>query len=365
MAIFLDRHDPPDEITAEHVAEMHQKDLEVQHKYGCRGFTYWFDEKRKSGFCLIEAPDRESLVKMHEHAHGAVPSHIIEVKEEFVESFLGRLEDPVNTSNDLPQIIDDSAFRVILLSKLNRVNYQKKSSDQDLILIQNFNSYLKESIEKWNGSIVKHSSCSLLSSFKIPSNAIECAYDIQDKFNTENSSFNSVYELNIGISCGEPVTEKENIFEDSITLARVLGETIEGQIVASSEFRSLFNAVNLNSEITLDKINSIAASDEKMLVNLIECIEKVWRNPDLKIEDIQTSLGLSKSQLYRKTKAISGHSPNKFIKEYRLKKAMELIKSKKGNVSEIAFETGFNSPAYFSKCFHSKFDFLPSLYINS
>ena len=74
MPIYLDRHDTPEEITPEHVAEMHQADLKVQDEFGCRGFTYWFDNKRKSGFCLIEAPNKEALIKMHNLLHSLTPN---------------------------------------------------------------------------------------------------------------------------------------------------------------------------------------------------------------------------------------------------------------------------------------------------
>ena len=50
MAIFMDRHDVSGNITAEDVAQLHFQDLKVQHEFGCRGLTYWFDEKKKNSF---------------------------------------------------------------------------------------------------------------------------------------------------------------------------------------------------------------------------------------------------------------------------------------------------------------------------
>jgi len=55
-----------------------------------------------------------------------------------------------------------------------------------------------------------------------------------------------------------------------------------------------------------------------------------------------------------------GKSPNMFLRDYRLKKALELLEKHRRNISEIAYETGFSSPAYFSKCFHKKYGILPS-----
>lgn len=88
MPIYMDRHDVSEMVTAEYVAQLHQQDLKVQDQFGCRGLTYWFDDKRKTAFCLIEAPDMKALEDMHNHAHGQVPHRIIEVEPRIVESFL-------------------------------------------------------------------------------------------------------------------------------------------------------------------------------------------------------------------------------------------------------------------------------------
>ena len=88
----MDRHDVSESITAEKIAELHQEDLKVQRQFDCRGLTYWFDDKRKTAFCLIEAPDKNAIVNMHNKAHGDVPHSIIEVEASIVESFLGRIE---------------------------------------------------------------------------------------------------------------------------------------------------------------------------------------------------------------------------------------------------------------------------------
>ena len=120
MPIYMDRHDVSEAVTAEHVAKLHQQDLKVQDQFGCRGLTYWFDEKRKTAFCLIEAPNTKALEEMHNHAHGQVPHRIIEVEPGIVESFLGRIEDPKKTRNTELNIIDDAAFRTIMIIELKQ-----------------------------------------------------------------------------------------------------------------------------------------------------------------------------------------------------------------------------------------------------
>src|SRR5437016_10989255 len=107
MPIFLDRHDVV-EFSAEEVAKLHVKDLEVQGKYGVKFLTYWYDAERRTTFCLVDAPDKETADKVHAEAHGHVANEMIAVVLSAVEAFLGRIQDPPSAKT-MP--IDDSAFR--------------------------------------------------------------------------------------------------------------------------------------------------------------------------------------------------------------------------------------------------------------
>jgi AraC-like DNA-binding protein len=81
------------------------------------------------------------------------------------------------------------------------------------------------------------------------------------------------------------------------------------------------------------------------------------------VDDFSKPMGCSKSQLYRKMILLTGKSPNAVIKEYRLTEALKLLNKNSGNISEIAFETGFSSPSYFSKCFQKRYGYPPSDYV--
>jgi len=81
MPLFMDVHKGVDGLTAQAVADAHKKDLETQGKYGVKYLKYWFNEKDGTVFCLSEAPDKESALRVHSEAHGLEPDEIIEVKE--------------------------------------------------------------------------------------------------------------------------------------------------------------------------------------------------------------------------------------------------------------------------------------------
>jgi AraC-like DNA-binding protein len=359
----MDRHDIPKEITAEHVAQMHQEDLKVQHLFGCKGMTYWCDEDRKTAFCLIEAPNKVALQEMHNYAHGDVPNSIIEVNKKLVASFLGRIEDPEKQQDTELNIINDSAFRVIMVIETS--NYFHRFETQQFgVFTQKFHNSVTKTVTQFNGSIAKRNNNFHLVSFKSVSNAILCALKIQDQFKSITAHLDpSIPRLKIGISSGSPVTDKGELFEETITLAKRLCETINDQVVISSEVKALYESENGNTSINKELIRALKPDDEKSLTQLMDFIERIWSKPDFNVDDFSKALGHSKSQLYRKLINLTGKSPNNFLKEFRLRKALDLLHDQKGNISEIAFETGFNSPAYFSKCFRNKFGFLPSEYI--
>ena len=93
MPIFMDRHFI-EGASHRAIADAHEKDLIHQGKYGVKFLTYWFDEERSTAFCLVDAPDKESIQTAHNEAHGDIPHEIIEVDPGVVQAFLGRIDDP-------------------------------------------------------------------------------------------------------------------------------------------------------------------------------------------------------------------------------------------------------------------------------
>jgi AraC-like DNA-binding protein len=107
-------------------------------------------------------------------------------------------------------------------------------------------------------------------------------------------------------------------------------------------------------------VYALSLTDERFLSVLMDYVEREWRNTTLNIDLFIKDLGYSKSKLYRSMIPLTGKSPNTFIKEYRLNKALQLLNNQVLNISEIAYETGFNSPAYFTRAFKKKFGLLPT-----
>lgn len=103
----------------------------------------------------------------------------------------------------------------------------------------------------------------------------------------------------------------------------------------------------------------IPAADSQFVHELKAIVELYLSDVELNVEKICTELKMSQSQLYRKTSALTGLSPNKFIRFIRLNKAKVMLKNPDINISEAAYNTGFNDPSYFGRVFKKEFGITP------
>lgn len=99
----------------------------------------------------------------------------------------------------------------------------------------------------------------------------------------------------------------------------------------------------------------VAELDKGFMEKLHRLINDRLSDPNLSIEDLGEEIGLSRVQLYRKTKALCGHAPNELLRIARLKRASSLLASTEKTVAEITYEVGFSSPSYFTKCYKEYF----------
>ncbi len=105
--------------------------------------------------------------------------------------------------------------------------------------------------------------------------------------------------------------------------------------------------------------------DQKFLQNAIDCILMNIADNTLNVEGLAVALNLSRSNVYRKIKALTGKTIIEFIRIVRLKQAIKLMETKKYSLAEIAYLTGFTSPSYFTKSFKDQYGKPPSEFLNS
>ncbi len=119
-----------------------------------------------------------------------------------------------------------------------------------------------------------------------------------------------------------------------------------------------------NREINLQpKEVTVTSADELFLQQAIEIVEKHMMNSDLNVEMMVKEMGYSRTNLFLKFKEITGLSSSEFIRNIRLKRAIQLFDKSDLSVKEIMYKTGFNTASYFSKCFKKQFRVVPSEYV--
>jgi signal transduction histidine kinase/ligand-binding sensor domain-containing protein/DNA-binding response OmpR family regulator len=111
--------------------------------------------------------------------------------------------------------------------------------------------------------------------------------------------------------------------------------------------------------------NNTTSMDKEFIEKVLSYINESIGDSELNVESLASQLNLSRSQFYRKIKALTNQTANEFIRNIRLLKAKQMIEMGNSNISEVCYKVGFSSPSYFSKCFKSYFGVLPKEIINS
>jgi AraC-like DNA-binding protein len=348
-------------VKAHDVAEAHRKDMLIQGDHECKCMTYWIDEERENVFCLIEAPDKEAVENMHHRAHGLIPNRIIEVSSDVVQSFLGRIYDPENAAvtADGLKVFHDPSYRVLLvISMSDPVLLQNQlGREQAAALIRSRNERVRHHLHQFGGREAEYDSHWFVASFTSAAKAMACARAIVPDMPQVQPSNT---DLRIAIHGGEPVSQSDELFGATLRLARnMCGLSITKPIAITSAVKELLSHDHIQDEA----IHFLNPQDEQFLDMLFDTLAARWQDPGFSIPEFCRALAVSKSQLYRKTIELTGHSPNDLLKNYRLDRAKEMMRKKRVPVSQATFDSGFTSPSYFTKCFKKKFEILPLGYL--
>ncbi len=126
--------------------------------------------------------------------------------------------------------------------------------------------------------------------------------------------------------------------------------------------RKLKNRYNSLEEVNPSEL-TISTLDSQFFKKINEVVEQNYTNADFDVDQFASLMYVSRSQLYKKIKAITDMSTNDFINVYRLKRSAELLKQGNLQVSEIAYSVGFNDPKYFSRIFRKFFKVSPSEFV--
>lgn len=351
MPLFMDIHNvDSDSFSVEDVVKAHMEDLAVEKKFGVSQIKYWVNVDDKTIFCLMQGPDKEACHAVHAESHGLTACNIIEVSDDEFNLYLGIGN---KSEQDLAQTLSgdvDAGFRTLLLIS-------------NLEFTGNCNHILKKEIklvEAYEGSLIIQPNENIMASFTQASRAIECAQSIGAFLKTSSNKF----EYRIGIATGNPVDETgTEIFEETRkTIKRLCLLGTHGCIYLDSSTKLMHSKEVNAQEFKTDDIRIVNTDDFHFINSLFQQINENLSNSEFTSSKLNAALGLSKSQAYRRIKALTDITPNNLIREVKLRQSLSALKKTNTTVAEVAYEHGFNSPTYFTRAFHKRFGMSPSLY---
>lgn len=339
-----------DEFSAEDVVKAHMEDLAVQDKFGVKQLKYWVNENARTIFCLMEGPNKDACNQVHLESHGNTACNIIEVADDEYNLFMGQgiaVDDLAKTnSGNL-----DPGYRTILLTNI-------------VCFSQSNNGYfqkIKDLVNEHNGVIIRKPTNQIMVTFMYATDAISCASSLMEILVSASNKL----EFNLAVVSGNPVDEEGTTFFEE----------------TKSKINSLCS-LGLNKKLYLDK-ETIVLSEKELqkqkekqtnftIVNhddfafsliLYNTINKHLTRSDFNSEELISEIGMSKSKASRKIKSLTGQTPNQLIQESRLQSALGKMSQSNKTIAEIAYESGFNSPTYFTRIFRKRFGIPPSDFI--
>jgi class 3 adenylate cyclase len=238
MPMYIDRHDAPG-VSPEEVANAHDLDLAVQSKHGVRYHTYWFDPDNGSVFCLAEGPSKEAVEAVHQDAHGLLASTILELDATApLNAFFGSLPaHPAGTAYTAP------ALRAIVFTDVcgSVAQTHELGDDGHLRLLGEHNDIVRGELISHDGREVKHTGDGIMAAFTSVVSAVDFAMAVQRQLQRRNENATTAFQVSIGISAGEPVTDdNDDLFGASVQLAaRLCAAAPPGDIVVSVAVREL------------------------------------------------------------------------------------------------------------------------------
>jgi class 3 adenylate cyclase len=238
VPMFLDRHDVPG-VTPEELADAHRLDVAIQDKHGVKYHTYWFEPDNGAVFCLAEGPSKQAIETVHEESHGLLASSILEL-DEFapLNQFFGsRPNHPVGTAYTAP------ALRAIVFTDVcgSVAQTQQLGDDGHMQLLEEHNGIVRGELAVRDGREVKHTGDGIMASFTSVVSAVAFAMEVQRQLHERNQKAAIPFEVSIGISAGEPVTDdNDDLFGAAVQLAaRLCAAASSGDIAVSVAVREL------------------------------------------------------------------------------------------------------------------------------
>ncbi len=325
-------------------------------------------KKKDKVFFLIEAIDKKSIKKLHGQIDGLILNEILELNNEISRVLLNGDKD-FNLSCDTElsdiNIFKHPDYRAFLVTDTSnsRLLQHQIGIYKTYKLLSKHEEIIFEKVHEYGGYEIESEEEGRIASFTSSCQALECANSIQEELKQMTDLLN----FKIGVHAGIPIKNSNASKNNIIKFARYLSWLgNEKQIVISSIVHELFtdyDGVNFINDP--DRVRWLHPCEGKFLEQLMNVLTENWQNSKFEINDFSIKMSMSKSHLYRNCKKIIGISVNTLLRDYRLMRSLEILNKTDSNISQTTFQTGFNSPSYFAKCFKNKFGFQPTSFLKN
>lgn len=272
--------------------------------------------------------------------------------------------------DERPNVNHEKQLLTIIVARMVH-NFENNEASQRVIM---------KIVEKYHGRLFQNDYITLIATFEGPSKAVQCSMDLMDAMKNVGT------QMSIGVHISE-VAFDEKIFADGETkdfVDSILDMTRPNEILITQTVKYLLSGTGFSftqqdlafKTASGDSLPLFTVGDPNYLNTsgyptskepkdsffelVLACIDDHLSEEDFTLKMLCKHIGISERQLQRKLKTITNKSPNQLISSVRLHRAKALILSNKYNISEVAFQTGFSSPSYFSKRFKMEFGISPS-----
>jgi AraC-like DNA-binding protein len=312
-------------------------------QFQVRYHQFWIDEESGNVFCLMEGPDRRICEWVHRWVYGCEMVSLAPVKECLYQ------ESRELNADRLVGNVALKSLRPILLAHLNTFAFE---SHFDATETNALTSLIKELIVAGGGTeLSADDEQNIAAVFLTPEDALECASSIQQAL-ISKKHFSRFHLIVMPVN-REP-TDVAVIFPRQLC---ELGE--DATVTVSSNFKCFVKAEKFLS------LNTLTAEGEKFMRNLFGIIGEHISDDDFSVETLARSIGISRPQLYRRIHLLTNRSPNIFIRDLRMARALSLLRKRNKNICEVALEVGYTNPSYFARTFAGKYGCTPSGYLVS
>jgi AraC-like DNA-binding protein len=346
MPLYIDLH-IDSQLTPDLIRQCHVADKAIQAKYGVRYLQILLNQPQGYLFCLVEGPDKESCARVHQEAHGNIACNILEITEsDFSALLANKKKDATDFTINSDGTLDTGIRALLGISLLGSTDHYKAAKEVIRDVLQQDEGKMEHSFEN-----------RLIVIFDSTTAAIDAGIHIRERIAEKKIPI----ELRLAVSLGSPLESNGSFFEDvRRSVDHFSFISMDGQLTLSSKILDRYTG---DTKKIMRALKVISPVDEKFLNLVMEGVERIWDKNDTTTPDFAREVGMSKSQLARKLKTLSDLSPNDFLKEYKLRKAIALMEDRKMNIAEVTMAIGFSNPSYFTKCFRKRFGLAPSNFL--